>query len=236
MDTTLRGDADAAARPGRGRRWRQVTATTLLVAVGGLVIVLLVGNLSILGATRWARSNVDSPPAPAPAGVDNFEMVDRRVSRGAAPTPLGYRSLAALGVDMVIDLRAEDNLRVDDAALRRLGITRVHVPVRDGQAPAEAEVRRVLDVVLAHPDHKIFIHCGAGVGRTGTMAAAYLVATGEADAAEALRRNLAVGPPSLEQVAFVAKLGGSRTERPAPALVAVSRALDAPRRLWSRLS
>ena len=235
MDTQLRRDADAAARPDRGRSWRRVTATALLVVVGGLVIVLLVGNLTILGATRWARSHVDST-APAPAGVDNFEMVNQRVSRGAAPTPLGYRSLAALGVDMVIDLRAEENLHVDDAALRRLGITRVHVPVRDGQAPAEAEVRRVLDVVLAHPGQKIFIHCGAGVGRTGTMAAAYLVATGEADAAEALRRNLAVGPPSLEQVAFVAKLGGARAERPAPALVAVSRALDAPRRLWSRLS
>ncbi len=68
------------------------------------------------------------------------------------------------------------------------------------------------------------------------MAAAYLVATGQAGPSEALRRNLAVGPPSLEQVAFVAELAGSRTKKPASALVAFSRALDAPRRIWSRLT
>ncbi|WP_406215152.1 hypothetical protein [Streptomyces canus] len=44
----------------------------------------------------------------------------------------------------------------------------------------------------------MFVHCGAGVGRTGTMAAAYLVKTGEQSSA--VRRNLAVGPPSIEQI------------------------------------
>lgn len=75
---------------------------------------------------------------------------------------------------------------------------------------------------------------GAGVGRTGAMAAGYLVRTGQATPSEALRRNLAVGPPSLEQVAFVADLDGHRVDRPPAPLVAVSRVLDAPRRLWSR--
>ncbi len=42
----------------------------------------------------------------------------------------------------------------------------------------------------------VLVHCGAGVGRTGTMAAAYLVRSGEATPNEALWRNLAVGPPS----------------------------------------
>ena len=79
----------------------------------------------------------------------------------------------------------------------------------------------------------VFVHCGAGVGRTGTMVAAYLVAAGETNEWTAMRRNLSVGPPSLEQLAFVAGLNDS--DRPGPVLVAVSRVLDAPRRLWSRL-
>jgi hypothetical protein len=79
-----------------------------------------------------------------------------------------------------------------------------------------------------------FLHCGAGVGRTGALAASYLVRTGQAGPAEALRRNLAVGPPSLEQIAFAATLDGESVQRPPAPVVAVSRVLDAPRRLWSR--
>jgi hypothetical protein len=49
---------------------------------------------------------------------------------------------------------------------------------------------------------------------------------------DALRDNLQVGPPSLEQIAFVARLTeGPR--RPPGVVVAVSRVLDAPRRLWT---
>ena len=81
---------------------------------------------------------------------------------------------------------------------------------------------------------KVFVHCGAGVGRTGSMVASYLVATGKASPREALEKNLAVGPPSLEQVSYVARLDGD-FDRPNPGLVAVSRFLDAPRRIWSRV-
>ena len=79
----------------------------------------------------------------------------------------------------------------------------------------------------------MFLHCGAGVGRTGSMAAAYLVATGQASGIEATMRNLSVGPPSLEQIAFSVRLAGDRAEHANVVLVSVSRLLDAPRRLWS---
>ncbi len=80
----------------------------------------------------------------------------------------------------------------------------------------------------------MFVHCGAGVGRTGAMVGAYLVNQGELSGSAALRRNLAVGPPSLEQIAFVAKMGDGSPEKPGTLVTAVSRILDAPRRLWSR--
>jgi hypothetical protein len=79
----------------------------------------------------------------------------------------------------------------------------------------------------------VFVHCGAGVGRTGAMVASYLVATGQATALQALARNLAVGPPSLEQVWWT----GTRDlgHRPPAVIVGVSRFLDAPRRLLAGL-
>jgi hypothetical protein len=204
------------------------------MAVAGFAGFLFVGNLTILAASLWARTVVAPPLAPAVQGVDNFRVVDGRLWRGAAPTRTGYRSLAAAGVDTVVDLRAEDGLDVDEARMADLGLRRVAIPMRDGQTPTGDEVARFLAAV--GDGRRVFVHCGAGVGRTGTMVAAYLVATGQADGWSALRSNLAVGPPSLEQVVFAANLAPADSLQRGPAVVAaVSRLLDAPRRLWTRL-
>ncbi len=86
-------------------------------------------------------------------------------------------------------------------------------------------------MVAAAPG-RVFVHCGAGVGRTGTMAAAYLVQIGEQSPVAAVRRNLAVGPPSIEQIYYGLGLGRDRLRQPPFPVVAVSRLMDAPRRLW----
>ena len=202
------------------------------LSLTGLVGFLVLGNLAITGVSAWARTTTVASPGPAVTGVGNFRVVDPLLWRGAAPSRRGYESLAAAGVGTVIDLRAEENLHVDEDHLRHLGLVRVAIPLRDGQIPTPDEVRRFLAAVNASSG-PAFVHCGAGVGRTGTMVGAYLLATGQADQWTALRGNLAVGPPSLEQLAFVAGLDGG--DRPGPVLVAASRVLDAPRRLWSRL-
>ncbi|WP_368857547.1 dual specificity protein phosphatase family protein [Streptomyces sp. GbtcB6] len=106
--------------------------------------------------------------------------------------------------------------------------------MRDGQTPRPAQVRRFLEVVADAPG-RVFVHCGAGVGRTGTMAAAYLVQSGEQSPVAAVRRNLAVGPPSIEQIYYGLSLGRDRLRQPPFPVVAVSRLVDAPRRMWSWL-
>lgn len=197
----------------------------------GLATFLVAGNLAITAAWQWEARTAADPPVEV--DVSNFHVVDDEVWRGGAPGAVTYRDLAANGVTTVIDLRAEDDLEIDIALLEELGIERYHLPMRDGQAPAEAEVDTFLRIVEAS-DTPVYVHCGAGVGRTGTMVAAYLVGNGE-EAVDAMRRNLEVGPPSLEQLVFAASLDGRDVDRvPAP-VVAVSRVLDAPRRIWSRL-
>jgi protein tyrosine phosphatase (PTP) superfamily phosphohydrolase (DUF442 family) len=135
------------------------------------------------------------------------------------------------GVDTIIDLRAEDDLGVDDAALAELGVERVAIPVRDGQVPPRRDLERFLASVDAS-DGPVFVHCGAGVGRTGAVVAAYLGRQG-VSGTTIVERNLAVGPPSVEQLAFAAE-GGDH--RPASAVVAVSRMIDSPRRAWVRVT
>lgn len=207
-----------------------VAGKTLAVAVA----FLLLGNLGILAATQWARETTTKARITSVPGIDHLEAVDSKLWRGGAPSDAGYRALAEAGITTVVDLRAEEGLEGDAAMVESLGMNIVRIPIRDGQTPTTAQVEQFLAATRQAPG-QVFVHCGAGVGRTGTMVGAYLVETSELNGRGALRRNLAVGPPSLEQVAFVAGLEEGRLERPNVVVRAVSRVLDAPRRMWVRI-
>ena len=206
-----------------------------LTAFFGLVAFLVLGNLAIFSAMVWAKTTAPEQSVPAPAGVMNFQVVDEKVWRGSHPKDDTFEELAARGVTTVVDLRAEEWVEEDERRLRRLGITRFNIPLRDGQVPTEAQVQSFLEII-EHARGKVYVHCMAGVGRTGAMVAAYLVATGQEDPAGALRRNLSVGPPSLEQLAFVAELSPEDAGRPNALVTGLSRVLDAPRRIWSNIN
>ena len=61
------------------------------------------------------------------------------------------------------------------------------------------------------------------------MIGAYLLETTDASTTDVLEGALAVGPPSLEQLAFL----GADAGQPNQLVTGVSRLLDAPRRIWS---
>ena len=206
-----------------------------LKALAGVTALILLGNLVIYAASTWAKRSTPVVKVDSVSGIDNLEAVDAKLWRGGAPSNDGYRALAASGATTVIDLRAEHGLDADAELVRSLGMNLVALPIRDGQTPTAAQVDAFLAAVENAPG-RVFVHCGAGVGRTGTMVAAYLVSNGAVNGRGALRRNLAVGPPSLEQVAFVAKLGPGRLERPGAIVRTLSRVIDGPRRVWARLN
>lgn len=214
-----------------------VRRSTLRAVVASTIALLCLGNVAILVASVWARRTATPSAMPIPPGlgaIRSFGIVDDRLWRGGVPDEAACRALAAARVTTIVDLRAERGARAPEALLDELGVTRVAIPVRDGQAPSAAQVTQLLDAVTASAG-PTYVHCGAGVGRTGAMVAAYGVATGQAPAA-LIRANLAVGPPSLEQLAFAACLrGGPLAGPPLRGLVWLSRALDSPRRTWHAL-
>lgn len=221
---------ERAARP--PTRLPQVAKRLL----GGFLLVMVVSNAAIVVLSLVIRTL--APPAAVPipiTGVEKLSLVDDRVWRGAAPSLDGYQSLRDAGVTTIVDLRAEADAADRDTQIEALGLRVVHLPIRDGQTPSESQVASFIAEVDAG-DGVVFVHCGAGVGRTGSMVAAYRVTAGLGSGVEAAARNLSVGPPSLEQLAFTASLqSGGQVDRPPLAVVMASRVLDAPRRLMSLL-
>ena len=202
------------------------------MVLAAFIVCVAAGNLAILVASTWAQHTSSNRRVSTVAGVTHLRVVDDRVLRSSAPSRDAYFELAQRGVRTVVDLRAEDDVRDDEVFLTGLGVRLIRIPIRDGQTPTTAQVDQFLGAIRSS-EGTVLVHCGTGVGRTGTMAAAYLVGSGAATPRTALWRNLAVGPPSLEQISYVAGLANGFAH-PGFAVRALSRTLDAPRRLWSR--
>jgi protein tyrosine phosphatase (PTP) superfamily phosphohydrolase (DUF442 family) len=207
----------------------RIAALALLAATAG---ALIQGNLALVGMSWWARATTDLSAGPEIDGVPKLFVVDDRVWRGARPDAVGYRSLASRGVTAVVDLQPGSHMD-DDRQVRALGMEIAHLTVIDGRPPSPSQVREFTARVSASRG-RVFVHCGEGVGRAGTMAAAYKVTTGQTDASAAVRESLAVGVLTLEQIAFVNSLDRDGAHRPSAVATAVSRFLDAPRQLFNR--
>jgi protein tyrosine phosphatase (PTP) superfamily phosphohydrolase (DUF442 family) len=229
------GERPAVEPPTRTRsRWPRRLRIAAFVVVAAMVGALLQGNLALIAASWWARGNTELDAGPKLDGVRKLYVVDDRLWRGAQPGLGGFRSLAESGVTTVIDLRPSKDARRVDKELRALGVESIHLPVTDGTPPSPSQVRQVVEIV-DKSQGRVFLHCGEGVGRAGTMSAAYKVTTGKASASEALRESLAIGVLTFEQIAFIRSLDRDGAHDPPVIATAVSRFLDAPRQLFNTL-
>lgn len=203
-----------------------------MIAAVTYLALWLAGAGGVLAATQIARQS--APQGTDLAGIRHFERVDDRVWRGSNPNPVGYRALASMGITTVVDLRAEALSAKELAEPAAAGLDAVRIPIRDDQTPTQGQVDRFLATVR-NADGPVYVHCGAGVGRTGAMSAAYLVRTGQTSGSQAVHRNLAVGPPPLEQIWCGVNLNRDDCDQPPMAVQAISRIIDAPRRILASL-
>jgi protein tyrosine/serine phosphatase len=110
----------------------------------------------------------------APKGVANFHKVNDHIYRGAQPTADGFRSLSAMGVKTVIDLRGDHSFQAEAQAVRAAGMRFVSFPMSGLAAPTNGLVTKVLTALDS--GEPVFVHCKEGKDRTGTVIACYRVA------------------------------------------------------------
>ena len=112
------------------------------------------------------------------------------------------QELAGQGVTVLVNLERRPH---GQANLDRFGLTEIHIPVPDFTAPTPADLDRGIDAIETHltQGHVVAVHCAAGLGRSGTLVACYLVHQGQAphDAIAEIRR---LRPGAIETASQVA--------------------------------
>ena len=127
----------------------------------------------------------------------DFTWLERdRVAGMSMPASSDAEDLATLGITAVVSLTRRSPFAGTPAPLAVL-----HLPVVDMAAASQEqllEAVRFIDGIL-DGGGRVAVHCVAGLGRTGTVLAAWLVSRG-ADPEEALHRVRTARPGSVESV------------------------------------
>jgi tyrosine-protein phosphatase SIW14 len=116
-------------------------------------------------------------------GVRNFGQITPTLYRGGQPTSEGFRQLAKMGINIVVDTGRSTR---DEKLIRELGMQYVSLPWYC-PFPKDEIFARFIKLVHDNPDKKIFVHCRLGDDRTGMMIAAYRMGAQGWTAEDAMR-------------------------------------------------
>ncbi|MCA9884235.1 MAG: dual specificity protein phosphatase family protein [Anaerolineae bacterium] len=98
---------------------------------------------------------------------------------GGQPYAKGWQTMQDEGITAVLNMREEHH---DDRVKGVAGDNHLHLPTRDNTPPTINDLQQAADFIAEQIEQggKVYVHCGLGVGRAPTAAAAYLIQSGMA--------------------------------------------------------
>ena len=116
-----------------------------------------------------ARRITGAPP-------QRYSQITPQLHIGGQPFRRGLDSLQNRDISAIVNLRRTHDDRQNGVVLNDY----LHLRVTDNTAPTQAQLREGAAFIAKHIDEgdSVYVHCGVGVGRAPTLAAAYLISTG----------------------------------------------------------
>lgn len=152
-----------------------------------------------------------STGTPLPEAELNLWWVEfQRLGGMAKPAVAAIPHLRAAGIDAIISVTDDPGNLAEYAAA---DLPYCWFPITGGTAPTLEQVRQFQQFVTDHHHlgHSVVVHCSSGRRRTGTLLAAYLIATGQS--AEAAMTAIHQANPAVElravQIEFLHRLASA---------------------------
>jgi protein tyrosine phosphatase (PTP) superfamily phosphohydrolase (DUF442 family) len=147
------------------------TTRTLFRGIPFLIALVAMAASGFAGETNPAVRPANWAQPLAAPGISNFFQVTTNLYRGARPTAAGMTHLKALGIKIVVNLRA---FHSDQDEVAGAGLKSVRFETKPWHAEEE-DVVGFLRVVADTNNLPVFVHCQRGADRTGLMCAMYRI-------------------------------------------------------------
>lgn len=124
-------------------------------------------------ATPSSPATQANPSKSMRHNLPNFSPATTTLYRGGQPSKEGFRTLAKMGINIVVDLRGDRES--ERKLVTSLGMQYVPLPWYCS-LPKDKTFAQFLRLLRDNPGKKVFVHCRVGDDRTGMMIASYRMA------------------------------------------------------------